>query len=185
MTTEELEGLLEGAAETASLEFKGPMNWDIGIVKDILAMSNVVDGGTIVVGVDDGTFARVGLTEAQVTSFNSDIMHDQVGNYADPVVRFRVEAPEDLQGNHYVAIVVEPFLELPVICKKNNNDVHVGEIYFRSDTQRPASARVSNSNDMRDILERAIFRRRNKLVQYGWVGGVDVVATFDAELGGL
>ncbi len=58
MTTEELEELLEGAEETDALEFKQAMNWDDGLVKDILAMANIEDGGRIVVGIDDGTFAR-------------------------------------------------------------------------------------------------------------------------------
>lgn len=55
MNTAELEALITGAEETDVLEFKGAMSWDRNtFVKDILAMANVIDGGRIVVGVEDG-----------------------------------------------------------------------------------------------------------------------------------
>jgi len=185
MDTPTLEALLEGSAETPSLEFKAAMPWSYkNLTRDILAMSNVQDGGVIVVGVADGTFERQGITPAQVATYDIDVMKDQVSPYADPFVIFEVQFPYDSQGRQYAVITVSPFPELPVVCARSSDDVKEGDIYYRSSDRRPQSARVSSSHDMRDIVERAIVRRRNKLVQIGLVvdaEGAD--ATYDAELG--
>ncbi len=79
MTTDEFEALIQGADESVALEFKGPMLWAVNsLVKDILAMANIIDGGHIVFGIEDMTNTRLGLTEEQDSSFNLDIMRDQV-----------------------------------------------------------------------------------------------------------
>ena len=187
MNTAELEALLEGAAETPSLEFKAAMDWNRnGLTKDILAMSNVQDGGVIIIGVADNTFERQGLTQAQIETYNIDIMKDQVSPYAHPFVDFRVTFPKDTAGKTYAAIEVAPFTEIPVVCARSGHDVNEGDIYYRSTDRRPQSARVSSSHDMREVIERAIARRRNKLVHIGLVqqeGNIE--DTLDAELGGL
>lgn len=186
MTINELEALLEGSAETPSLEFKAAMNWDKNsLTKDILAMANVQDGGTIVIGVADGTFDRQGLTAEQIATYNIDTMKDQVAPFADPFVDFRVSFPRDGGDRTYVVIEVMPFSEAPVICARDGQDVHQGIIYYRSSDKRPQSARVATSHDMRDILERAIVRRRAKLVQIGLIANEAIVDALDAELGGL
>lgn len=111
MDIKEVEALLAGAEETDTLEFKAAVSWDRNLfVKDILALANVIDGGRIVVGVEDGTFARQGLTPEQVASFNNDIMRDAIAPFADPRVLFRSEAVEDAQGLRYIIIDVSPFV---------------------------------------------------------------------------
>jgi predicted HTH transcriptional regulator len=187
MNTAELDALLEGAAETPSLEFKRAMAWDYrSLTRDILAMSNVRDGGIIVFGVEDATFERQGLTEEQIATFNIDIMRDQVSPYADPYVTFQVSVPTDSAGRRYAVIEVAPFDEVPTICARGGQDVNYGDLYYRSNDRRPQSARVSSSHDMRNIIERAIVRRRNKLVQIGLVVDAPPAAeVLDAELGGL
>jgi predicted HTH transcriptional regulator len=61
MNTQELEQILEGGTETQRIEFKGACDWSVRLLaKDILALSNVRDGGYIVVGVEDETFNRQG-----------------------------------------------------------------------------------------------------------------------------
>jgi predicted HTH transcriptional regulator len=186
MTTEELEALLEGADETDSLEFKGPMKWNKNsLVKDILAMSNLQDGGRIVFGVEDGTYVRIGMSEDEVSSFNLDIMKDQVAEYADPYVSFRKEVATDKQERKYVVLTIASFDELPVICKKDGPDLQKGTVYFRSKTQKPQSARVSNSNDMREIIEVAAVRRMQRLRRIGFVAEKADKYDFKEELGGL
>jgi len=115
MTTEELEAKLEGGTETQTIEFKGACNWDDKIfAKDILAMSNIQDGGFIIVRMkelDDGTFEREGITEEIKTSYKIDEMKDQLTKYANPHVNFTVDYPKDRNGKEYVLIVntFDPF----------------------------------------------------------------------------
>ena len=186
MNTEDLESLLSGAQETPQLDFKAPMEWDVKkFAKDILAMANNQDGGAIVIGVDDGTFTRRGTTTAQIASYNPDTMRDQMGEYADPFVQFSVSFPEDEQQRKYVVIEVSTFEDLPVICRKDGQDTDKGSIYCRSKTQKPQSARVSNSTDMRDIVDLAVARRMRKLRRLGLIAESQGTDILDQELEGL
>jgi predicted HTH transcriptional regulator len=182
----EVEALLVGAEETDTLEFKAAVSWDRNLfVKDILALANVMDGGRIVVGVEDGTFARQGLTPDQEASFNNDIMRDAIAPFADPRVLFRSEAVEDAQGLRYIIIDVSPFEDIPVICHRDGADVRAGVIYFRSRTRRPASAPMSNSSEMRDLVERAAALSALRLSRIGFVPQAQPGPDYDAQLGGL
>lgn len=187
MTTEELEALLAGAEETDRLEFKQAMAWDKhSLVKDILAMANVQDGGRIVIGVEDESLERQGVSEAQLNSYVPDHMRDQIAEYADPEIIFAVRKPTDAAGRQYVVIEVSSFETLPVICKRDGSDVQKGTVYFRSPAQKPQSARISNSTDMRRVIERSVARRWAELQQIG-LGPAPTARSYnyDAELGEL
>jgi predicted HTH transcriptional regulator len=133
MDTDELESILEGHAETPSVEFKGACSWNVSwLAKDILALSNVQDGGVIIIGVEDDTFKRQGVHEAQRQSFKVEMMRDQMAAFADPHVNFVVEFPSDIGGNTYVVIRVQTFEEIPVICRKDSKETQAGKIYYRA-----------------------------------------------------
>ncbi|MGV1859979.1 RNA-binding domain-containing protein [Rhizobium rhizogenes] len=202
MTTEELEELLQGAQESDSLEFKGAMGWDASLIKDILAMANVQDGGRIVLGIEDKTFVRQGVSQEQLDSFIPDTMMDRVGVFADPHVSFSVDKVPDTAGLHFVVITVAPFERTPVICAKDGgfqNELHNGTIYYRTKTGRPKSARIDSANEMRDIIERAAIQTMRHFQSLGLEAkAVEAAAPpgpparaakmaeiFDKELGGL
>jgi hypothetical protein len=132
-------------------------------------------------------FNRRGLTPEQIATYNSDIMRDQIAPFADPRVIFSRQILEDAAGLQYVVIEVEPFEEIPVICARDGSDVSEGVIYYRSRARRPESARVSRSEDMREIVESAIARRSRQLQRIGFApeGGADLQQALDQELGGL
>lgn len=162
MAVVDIDSLLEGAEETDVLEFKAAMPWSTGLIKDILAMANLQDGGRIVIGIEDETYVRQGMTDAQIATYNPDIMRDQVTPFADPFVEFTTSVTADRHGLNYVVIVVSPFREIPVICKRDGgpkNELQAGSIYYRSPVRRPQSARVSSSSDMRSIVEVAAARQ--------------------------
>jgi predicted HTH transcriptional regulator len=185
----ELERLLEGGEETQTFEVKCRMTWNVKkLARDILAMANVRDGGTIVIGVVDGTFVREGVDDATKATYNPDTMRDQLAAYADPHVRVTVHLLSDSKGTEYVAIRVHPFRELPVICKLDSNDTKAGAIYYRTTNRRPESAVINNSYDMRDLIMTAVARVREGLSRLG----LQVTSTtsefsrqLDNELGGL
>jgi predicted HTH transcriptional regulator len=199
MNTEELELYLQGQAESPTLDFKAAVPWDAAsFAKDILAFSNVQDGGRIIIGIEDGTFARQGITDAQRNSYKIDIMRDQITSFADPHVSFSVEFPLDEGGKQYACIRVEPFEEIPVICRKDSADTRAGVIYYRNRNRRVESASVSNSYDMREIIEVATVRMMQKKQRSGFSVGAETVkqqsesealararAELDQELKGL
>ncbi len=185
MNTDQLEALLEGAEETPSLEFKAAMNRHQSLIRDILAMANVQDGGRIVIGIEDRTHARIGLTAEQIATYDVETMQDRVAAFADPGVEFRTEVINDRQGLRFVVIDVRPFETIPVICRRDGADLNEGDIYYRSRSGRPASARVKGSADMRDIIEVAITRSRQRLARIGFNPRLEGGPDYDQELGGL
>ena len=186
MDTETLEQVLDGAEETDTLEFKAAIEWSKNtLVKDILAMANVIDGGRIIVGVEDETFERQGLTDEQIATFNVEIMRDQIAPYADPFVFFRCEIVADRAGQRYAVIEVSPFESIPVVCRKDGADVQAGIIYFRSRARRPQSARVQTSSEMQEIIETAVARSMRRLRRMGFVAEEPAGYDYDDELGDL
>jgi predicted HTH transcriptional regulator len=186
METEELESKIEAQAETQTTEFKGACSWSASqLAKDILALSNVQDGGAIIVGVEDKTYARQGVTTDQRATYDADIMKDQMSAYADPHVNFSVAFPKDRTGLEYVAIRVYQFEEIPVICRKDSIDTRAGVIYYRNKNRRIESAAVSNSYDMRDIIELATVRMMQRKQRFGYVVTPADKQKFDEELKGL
>ena len=188
MDIKQFESLVEGSEESQSLDFKGACSWDVkALVKDILAFSNVQDGGYIVIGVDDKTLKRIGVTAEQAESFNQETMQDQVTKYADPFVIFTVfNDIHDANGLRFVVIRVVEFAEVPVVCRVDGADVHHGRVYYRSRRRRPESEAVSNSFDMRDILDRAALKMMAKRKSQGYTAETtDQKNFYDEELGGL
>jgi len=189
MKNDELESLLSGGRETQALEVKGPMEWNCStLAKDILALTNCRDGGYIIIGIEDRTFARQGVDPAIKDTYQIEIMRDQLTKYADPHVNIDVSFPRDVSGNQYVAIEVASFLEIPVICRSNGPDTRQGVIYYRNSNRRVESAPVSNSYDMRDIITLAVARTRERLRATGLgptASDRSIIDRLDEELGGL
>lgn len=162
MTTQELEQLIEVQTETQNLDFKADMPWSPqDMAKDFIAMANVRDGGTIVIGVNevDESFLGTGVSAVNVKTYSTDIMRDKLGRYMDPLPDFRVFTPLDLQGRKYVVIKISPFKDVPVISKTDIQGKLKGQtIYYRNTNKRVESAPVANSNDLRDIIEAAAVK---------------------------
>jgi predicted HTH transcriptional regulator len=169
MNTQELEIHIQGQTELPTLDFKAACIWEVlKYAKDILAFSNVQDGGLIIVGIEDGTFSRQGITPTQRDSYKIDVMRDQMTSFADPHVNFSVDFPSDNDGRQYACIRIEPFDEIPVICRKDSADTRAGVIYYRNRNRRIESAAVSNSYDMREIIEVATVRMMLKKQRVGF-----------------
>lgn len=195
MTTEELEKILEAGTETQVLDFKESHPWSaVKFAKDILAMTNVQEGGTIVVGVvekPDNSFERQGILPQHKSTYNKDVMKDQIASYADPHVDFFLDFPKDKQGKEYVVITIQPFQEIPVICKRDRGtDLKEGGIYYRNRNKRAQSSLVSTSNDMRDIIERAAVKSMQRWKTIGLVpseiqrmGGLTIPANQNLTIG--
>lgn len=186
MTTEELEEKLEAGVETQTLDFKRAIDWNVDcLAKDILALSNVQDGGYVIIGVDDGTFQRQGVSVQQKETYEIDIMKDQMAAFADPHVNFTVDFPQDRNGLIYVVIKVFPFEEIPVICRKNGRDAKAGVLYYRNKNRRVESAAISNSYDMRGVIELAAIKMMQRKVGVGFMIRGSVKQKMDEEIKGL
>lgn len=159
--------------ETANVDLKAPISFEgddrVELVKDIIAMANTRDGGTLVIGVSevDGQPRVDGLTTAQVTSFDVTKVAAAVHERSAPPVKLSVTT-EEHQGKVIVLIQVQEFDDQPIICTKDGAPSTGKTIFRRGDLLMRSSAaqstRVSTESDMRDLLNRAVKRRADLIL---------------------
>jgi len=195
---ERVDNALNMLQEARSLDFKKAIPWDdikIGLVKDILAMSNLSDGGIIVLGVEevDGDWAINGVTAEILDSYDSDNMHDFINRYASPSVNFDVVTHADSTGKVFLVVQVREFEEFPIVCKKSGTEIRKGAFYIRP-LGKPETREVHEANELREVLNIAVEKNTRKLLTQFKKVGVDFSDTraresdsdkYDKELGGL
>ena len=122
MQTAELQDLVLHGREERNLEYVGPCNWNDSnikakITKTVLSMSNIPDGGAIVIGIEQ-TGSLVGLQPEDRDSFTQDDISPHVNEYSDPYSEITVSSIR-YESKDFVIIQVRAFEELPVICKRD------------------------------------------------------------------
>ena len=178
MEPEQFKNLVSYGSEKRHLEFKSSMNWQneetkIKVVKSILALSNIRDGGYLIFGVDEvnSTIEIVGMEKEDYNSFEYDKVLSLVDKCSDPYVEFDLEKL-NLDEGKFIVISVNQFNELPVICKSGGpgNKLQVGAIYIR--TRRIIeSAPISRHIEMREVIELATELRLGKIKEMAGKGG--------------
>lgn len=200
--------LILHGSEERNLEYKCSMSWrdnstKIEVTRTSMAMANIPDGGGMIFGVNEIShryFEPRGMNTNEADSFTQDDISDYVNGYADPFVELTVERV-DYDGKIFVVIQIREFEELPVVCKKNGQELVRGEIYTRLKCgdiyTRPRrkfeSAPVPSQTELREILEMAIDKRirkhREDWFRWGLVKATTPeeldVQKFEDQLGGL
>jgi predicted HTH transcriptional regulator len=162
--SEEYRMIIYAGKEDQNREYKQSFPWErkshgdtmAKIARTILAMSNLRDGGHIVVGVEDGTpCLPKGVETKHLSTFSYDKVADFVRNYADPYVDFSLDIV-DFDEMNFVVFAVSGFDEFPVICKSSYGDILAeGAVYTRPRGGRPRSARITSYAEMRELLDLA------------------------------
>lgn len=175
MTEEVLKKLVGLKTETRNLDYKQTFNWadatndqKCEIVKDILAMLNTQDGGRIIIGVTDSHYNLVGIDEESFESFDTTKVNDFLRKYTDPPCSCTVYKHK-IDGFRIVTIDVAEFKEIPVLCKAHANSSNAskmilkqGGLYIRTD--KATSELVSTSEEMRELLGRALLKKGDQLL---------------------
>ena len=184
--------------EERNLEYKGDINWDDGLIrakltKTILGMSNIRDGGTIVIGVQEKNeiFEPIGISDTNFETFKQDDISSFVNEYADPFVEVSLNRVE-LKDKKYVVIQIEEFSELPVICKKDGvQGLFRGEIYTRP-RRKNETVKVPSQVEMREIVDMAVEKSNLLLSKRLHKSGIEVnttqvnsIVSFDKQLENL
>jgi Putative DNA-binding domain len=176
LSESELKELLAQKTETRNLDYKASFNWDTAdadgkceLVKDILALLNTQDGGRIVIGVRDADLEPVGMTDVDFVSFDTTKVNEFLHRYTDPQSSCEVQKLT-LSGLRFVVISVPEFRDIPIICKRAANSskdssrtiLKLGGVYVR--TEKATSVLVPTSEEMRDLLNRAMLKRGDQLL---------------------
>ena len=199
MTDEEFVQLLALGRELGGLEFKGPgprsdRQLFSQVVRAVLGMANRRDGGTVVIGVEDNqtSLTPVGLTDEDLATWSSDAVADGIAVYADPSVSFELQTPAHA-GRNYVTIEVREFEDIPVLCKRDfQNVLRNGACYVRT-RRKPETSEIPAQAEMRDLLDLATGKGvRRFLARAESTGMISFIAAapddrerFDEQLGDL
>jgi hypothetical protein len=162
--------------ENRNLDYKGPFSWTEAtneerceIVKDVLAFANTRDGGIILIGVNDKTGILEGLTEEQYASFDQTRFNEFVHKYADPRHTCKVHR-QVVDGHKLIAIEVPEFADVPILSKHSVQSVAKASqlilrqagLYMRTD--KASSQLIEDADEMRELLNRGVFRRQDELM---------------------
>jgi len=166
--------LLEGG-EHQHVDRKGPMSFDddhkLELSKDIIAMANTRDGGTLIVGVSEdresGMWQLTGITPEQARTFDITKVHDFVKGCASPPVKLSIDVV-DHEGKLFVVIQIPEFEDQPHICSRDGQTRANKSVFRRGDilhrTPGAQSERISDESAMRQLLGAALRRRGDGLL---------------------
>lgn len=160
----DVEESLRLGRESRSFEVKGPGStsdkaYVARVVRAVMAMGNLRDGGQICLGVADDRMAAMqpGLSTTQVAEWmDYDNVADQVTKYSDPPVAFHLQQFRLSSAAEVVIIDVEEFDIDLHICRRDFQGVlQAGQTYVRP-RGKPQSSNVPSLVDMRDLHALAI-----------------------------
>jgi predicted HTH transcriptional regulator len=148
---------LHGDSEGRSFEYKSGLPWDKGhnefkikIIKAILCMSNLRDGGDIIIGVEkdiDGKYEAIGLNDIDSKTYDREKVLEAANSYADPFIDIDLKT-FPIEDKWLVVIYVHEFKEIPVVCKKNFQGIlEQGRIYARTFRKPECTATITSSNN--------------------------------------
>jgi predicted HTH transcriptional regulator len=174
--------LLAIGREDRFLECKQGVAWDslkVKIARTALAMANLRDGGTIVVGVSqatDGTLRLEGISAADLDTYNPDDVQAFVNRFADPYVKLELNR-RSLDGKSYVELTVYEFDEVPVVCRADfgspGGNLRKGAFYVRS-TRMPETTELQSQTEMREILQLAIDKGVRQFLRRAEEAGISI-----------
>jgi len=174
-----ISGILSSPNESRAVEFKPSIPWpsrDLQldskapeIIKSVLGMSNLRDGGRIILGVERETtkkrYVLNGMKKSHLQTYDHDIIFPLIANYGDPRPNFQI-ANVEYQGKNFIVFSVQTFDISPIICKKklekpSTNPQWPGTVliecpalYIRND--KPETKKADLPQEMREVINLAI-----------------------------
>lgn len=192
---------LSRCQEQPWLDFKESQPWLTlrwRLLKTIMGMANLRDGGLILIGVGEkGTsWELTGIDPAHLTTFDCDDIIDQLSKYASPQISVDIVLHDHDDGKRFLAIHVHQFDESPVVCRNNSPDdlkpkdrLSAGDVYVRPSIGKPQTVRVTDAARLHDLLELAAEFRARRMLEVGKRVGMvpaEAAATkYEAELSSI
>lgn len=171
MDATQLDALLK-QGETKNIEFKGSIGFEGDFrphfAATIASMANTADGGTVLVGVErrEGVHLPIGLSPEQLESFDPTRITQYLRGRLSPLPVFTTETVR-LSTATCLAIQVRAFEDVPIIVSstlQGANKLHAREGDILTRTSAAETARISNADDMRELLGRAVRRKGEDLL---------------------
>lgn len=166
-----LKRLLAIKTETQNLDFKTSFNWakasnrdKLELIKDVLSMANIKDGGHILIGITDENYESIGIDDESFSSFDTTSFNQFLQKYTDPSFSCHIHKVDN--GKKFIIIDIPEFQEVPIIAKQDGHDserkhiIKAGQIYYRTD--KATCGIISSALEM--SLGRALIKRKHDLL---------------------
>lgn len=163
---------LDRCQESQAIDFKESAPWDsskLRIVRTILAMGNLRDGGIIIIGASerDDTWELTGITAEHLATYDFDNITAAVNTYASPPMEIDIVLVVYRSDKKFLAFQAKEFESLPYVCKNNapngNPLLREGEVYIRP-PGKPQTKKITNAQEMADLLELAAEKRARSII---------------------
>lgn len=189
---ERIDSYLDLLSESRNVDFKESQPYDVlkhKIIKAALAMSNIRNGGLVIVGVSERGPERTleGISAAHLDTYDVDVMLDQIHAHASPEVGVDV-VTHVRDGKTFLVISIHEFDSDLVICRKDGptgEGIEKGRVYIRP-AGKPQSRAVASSEEMREIADLAAEKKARQLIaaseRIGMVAAPGAQEKFDEEL---
>lgn len=178
------------------MEFKGSAPWPTlqrHIVRTVIAMTNLRGGGTIVIGMSEGTdsWQPTGVTQQDLATFDPDVVVEHVNRFASQPVTLDMVIV-DHEARDFLAIHSREFDRSPTICRRacdaNGSGFQAGTILIRPGG-KPCTRPVRDAVEVQDLLDLAAEKRARSILEAGRRIGLTLAQDdsdrFDRELDGL
>jgi predicted HTH transcriptional regulator len=180
------------------VDFKESAAWNLlreKLVKAVLGMGNLRDGGVVIVGISErnANWEITGISAEDLRTYDVDEMLGYFEPFISPFVEVDI-VQVAIEARNFLAIQIHEFQEIPLVCKRNGADpnregLFEGAVYVRPMGGVPRTSRVMNAQQMHDLLELAAEKRARSMVRRARaiemaVPNIDNNA-FDRELEGL
>ncbi|HLG12999.1 MAG TPA: ATP-binding protein [Blastocatellia bacterium] len=194
---ERVHAALDRCQESQAIEFKESAEWESlkwGIIRTLMAMANLRDGGVIIVGASEHgeTWDLSGIDSSHLSTYQVDEVTDAVNKYASPPLSLDIVLVPYGNNTEFLAIRAREFELAPCVCKRNGPDqvksFREGEIYIRP-AGKAQTKKVTDAHEPQDLLELAAERRARRMIEtahrIGFVPAAGAQRAFDDELQGL
>ena len=139
------------------------------IVEGSMAMANLRDGGSVIVGMSQrhGHFEATGISAGDLATYDPDDVMAAVNKYAKPPVELAAYPVED-ERKTFLVIDALPFRRTPVMCSKAPPDnsgqkFKQGDIFART-IERISTTRVADIGLLEEIIEIAAEKRAAEII---------------------
>jgi predicted HTH transcriptional regulator len=193
--------VLDLCQESRNIDFKESAPWlnlQVHIARTSMAMTNLRDGGIIIIGVGERgeSWSLDGISTADIATYDEDNVNDFINKYASPTIRVELVRVTH-NGRVFLAIRVPEFEWSPVICKRNGQDsskLRKTAIYVRTGG-KPQTIPASEASQIDELVELAAEKRARRMISVSQSIGMvtppsskekaDVQEEFREELEGL
>jgi len=166
-----ISGIIESPNESRAVEFKPSFSWPSTIddlqnnnkaqevVASILAMSNIRDGGKIILGVEkdssSGKYVLKGMKPEDLNTYDQDSIFEHIRNFGEPEPKFQVLNIE-YDSKNFIVFAIQSFIFAPIICHNHRNLRKLDNTSFYIRTDKPETKKITEPWEMREIVDLAI-----------------------------